>query len=98
MNCNANANFSVPNKPSYTIVYSISNANLSTILILAFAYFSVANNQRLFDFKSVTLQVHDRASENLRKLLLLDYPYPAILDDEESGNSEGSKSEFKWKK
>lgn len=42
-------------------------------------------------------QVHDRASEDLRKLLLLDYPYPAVLDEEESGNSEGSRSTFKWK-
>ena len=38
-----------------------------------------------------------RASKDLKKLLLLDYPYPAVLDDEEAGNSEGSNSEFKWK-
>lgn len=42
-------------------------------------------------------EVEHRASEDLRKLLLLDYPYPAVLDDEESGNSEGSQSDFKWK-
>ena len=44
-----------------------------------------------------SLKVGARASQDLKKLLLLDYPYPAILDDEESGNSEGSSSDFKWK-
>ena len=41
--------------------------------------------------------MRERASEDLKKILLLDYPYPAVLDDEESGNTEGSKSDFKWK-
>jgi len=42
-------------------------------------------------------EVKDRASDDLRRLLLLDYPYPAILDEEDSGNTEGSESDFKWK-
>ena len=42
-------------------------------------------------------QVEQRASQDMRKLLLLDYPYPAVLDEEVSGNTEGSKSSFKWK-
>ena len=42
-------------------------------------------------------EVQARASADLKKLLLLDYPYPAVLDEAESGNTEGSKSQFKWK-
>ena len=38
-----------------------------------------------------------RASPNMRRILLLDYPYPAVLDNEDAGNSEGRSSEFKWK-
>ena len=38
-----------------------------------------------------------RASPDMKKILLLDYPYPAVLDNEEAGNSEGKKSEFRWK-
>ncbi len=38
-----------------------------------------------------------RASPNMRKILLLDYPYPAVLDNEEASNTEGKSSEFKWK-
>ena len=38
-----------------------------------------------------------RASPNMRKILLLDYPYPAVLDNEEAGNSEGKSSEFNLK-
>ena len=38
-----------------------------------------------------------RARPDMKKILLLDYPYPAVLDNEEAGNSEGKKSEFRWK-
>ena len=38
-----------------------------------------------------------RASTDMKKILLLDYPYPAVLDNEEAGNAEGQKSEFRWK-
>ena len=41
--------------------------------------------------------MRDRASPDLKRILLLDYPYPAVLDEEESGNTEGSNSDFKWK-
>merc|ERR1712126_121636 len=47
--------------------------------------------------KMLRKEVEARASDELRRLLLLDYPYPAVLDQEESGNSEGSQSDFKWK-
>ena len=50
------------------------------------------------DQKKMAMQsVLDRASPDLRKILLLDYPYPAVLDNEEASNSEGRSSEFKWK-
>jgi ectoine hydroxylase-related dioxygenase (phytanoyl-CoA dioxygenase family) len=42
-------------------------------------------------------KVLERLSPRLRKLILLDYPYPAILDEADASNSEGSKSEFDWK-
>ncbi len=41
--------------------------------------------------------VEASASQRLRKLLCLDYPYPEVLDDAEPVNSEGAQSEFRWK-
>ena len=38
MNCNANANFSVPNKPSYTTVSSTLNQRLEKIMRELFSY------------------------------------------------------------
>ena len=47
--------------------------------------------------KMVLESVLDRASPDLKKILLLDYPYPAVLDNEEASNSEGRSSDFQWK-
>lgn len=47
--------------------------------------------------RSISDPVIERMSPELKKLLLWDYPYPAILDKAEAVNSEGSKSNFKWK-
>ncbi|XP_064623535.1 uncharacterized protein Mb3657-like [Lineus longissimus] len=47
--------------------------------------------------RALDADVLKRVSPRLRKLLLLDYPYPAILDEVEAINSEGSKSDFDWK-
>jgi len=41
--------------------------------------------------------VLEKISPELRKLLLLDYPYPANLDQAEAENTEGFHSEFEWK-
>ena len=47
--------------------------------------------------RGVKKSVQARASPVLRKLLLLDYPYPSLLDEAEAVNSEGAESEFDWK-
>lgn len=47
--------------------------------------------------RGVSRDVLKRATGTLRNLLLLDYPYPSVLDDAESTNSEGYASEFSWK-
>ncbi|XP_013398471.1 uncharacterized protein LOC106164960 [Lingula anatina] len=47
--------------------------------------------------RSVHPDILKRASPCLRRLLTMDYPYPALLDEAEPGNSEGSKSDFSWK-
>ena len=50
------------------------------------------------DQKKMLLEsVLSRASMDLKKILLLDYPYPAVLDNEGAENSEGRNSNFKWK-
>lgn len=47
--------------------------------------------------KMVLKSVLARASSDIKKILLLDYPYPAVLDNEGASNSEGRNSDFKWK-
>ena len=63
MNCNANANFSIPNKPSYTKV-SISNDKVSIVqvriaamltlaLLINQAYVRLSKYSKYFDFSSM---------------------------------------------
>lgn len=47
--------------------------------------------------QSISDDVISRMSGELKKLLLWDYPYPAVLDKAEAKSTEGSKSDFKWK-
>ncbi|CAH1780369.1 unnamed protein product [Owenia fusiformis] len=41
--------------------------------------------------------VMQRATPQLRRLLAVDYPYPAIMDELDPINSEGANSDFDWK-
>ena len=47
--------------------------------------------------RSISDDVIKRMSDQLKRLLLWNYPYPAILDKAEAKSTEGSKSDFKWK-
>ena len=47
--------------------------------------------------RSISDDVIERMTPELKKLLLWDYPYPALLDKAEAKSTEGSKSDFKWK-
>ena len=50
------------------------------------------------DQKKMALEsVLGRATSDMKRILLLNYPYPAVLDDEDAGNSEGKSSDFTWK-
>lgn len=47
--------------------------------------------------QSISKKVVERMTGEMKKLLLYNYPYPAILDKAEATNSEGSNSKFNWK-